>query len=703
MAQESSSASVLSASLVKEADVIPKDALRLDVIVEKGHNLKPTMWQKMVSLYTHNCVDGYVRLSITRPVPSYDKFFEELNQVTSTKKADTNGNVSWNERFSFVVPTGDDGAGRGDLVLGVMDHHTILGDFHCSNDLVVSIDKLKIDETRAFEEMNLPVQSQSSISISCCLRKLSLETIDMRLGKDLYCRETETIEKRKAMCAQAIGHLLGQPMSSSTAPVVSIVASGGGFRAMTGIAGSVLGLRDVGVLDCCTHFASLSGSTWYLSNLYTPDLYNSESPDIDKCADYLKDCCSKMGPELFIGHLDQYLKQLHERRENGQSISLVDLWGCYLATVFGVAKQGDDDARKVSHQRKYVETAKLPFPLYTVVHVQSKVATDKFSEWMEFTPYEYGIDLYGSFMEVENLAGNACKGVVCRQRAELDQGYLMGLWGSAFGVTLHKVLKDLEGTRAWKKLAELFAAVLHLQKDEELRPFAASPPNMLRGIARRNLWKWLHTIKEAFNEAYDYIEADIGYLKQKLFNDPPVTKHEDVVLEEEPAMILVDAGAAFNDPFPPILRPERRADVLIVFDDGLRKNQWTDPFEDLDAAAKWAEERGYKMPTIDHKKFNKNEIVECYVFEDEEDEECPIVVFFPLCNPDLKKEPGKDEPVPEQAEVNPFAKCYSTFNLNKYDEKQFDGLKDLCRSNATKGFAKIKQAIAKKAKNKQSK
>ena len=104
------------------------------------------------------------------------------------------------------------------------------------------------------------------------------------------------------------------------------------------------------------------------------------------------------------------------------------------------------------------------------------------------------------------------------------------------------------------------------------------------------------------------------------------------------------------------------------------------------------------MPKIDPSIFDKNNIVESYVFEDpENDPECPIVVFFPLCNPDLKKETNQDEPVEGQDEVNPFASCYGTFNLDAYDAKQFNDLSDLCRRNVRRGLEKIKQAIARKA------
>lgn len=51
-------------------------------------------------------------------------------------------------------------------------------------------------------------------------------------------------------------------------PVIAVVGSGGGFRAMVGFSGVMKALYESGVLDCSTYIAGLSGSTWYV-RLYT--------------------------------------------------------------------------------------------------------------------------------------------------------------------------------------------------------------------------------------------------------------------------------------------------------------------------------------------------------------------------------------------------------------------------------------------------
>lgn len=49
---------------------------------------------------------------------------------------------------------------------------------------------------------------------------------------------------------------------SMQVPVIAILGSGGGFRAMVGFAGVMKALYESGILDCATYIAGLSGSTW---------------------------------------------------------------------------------------------------------------------------------------------------------------------------------------------------------------------------------------------------------------------------------------------------------------------------------------------------------------------------------------------------------------------------------------------------------
>lgn len=45
-------------------------------------------------------------------------------------------------------------------------------------------------------------------------------------------------------------------------PVIAVVGSGGGTRAMTGLYGSLKGLQRLGLLDAMSYITGVSGSTW---------------------------------------------------------------------------------------------------------------------------------------------------------------------------------------------------------------------------------------------------------------------------------------------------------------------------------------------------------------------------------------------------------------------------------------------------------
>lgn len=47
-------------------------------------------------------------------------------------------------------------------------------------------------------------------------------------------------------------------------PVIGVIGSGGGFRAMTGMSGAMKALADTEMLNCVTYSAGLSGSAWYI-------------------------------------------------------------------------------------------------------------------------------------------------------------------------------------------------------------------------------------------------------------------------------------------------------------------------------------------------------------------------------------------------------------------------------------------------------
>ena len=63
-------------------------------------------------------------------------------------------------------------------------------------------------------------------------------------------------------------------------------------------------------------------------------------------------------------------------------------------------------------------------------------------------------------------------------------------------------------------------------------------------------------------------------------------------------LFLVDAGLAFNSPYPPLLRPQRDVDLFLSFDFSQRFDDKTPPFFELLLAEEWAALNNIPFPPI---------------------------------------------------------------------------------------------------------
>lgn len=62
-------------------------------------------------------------------------------------------------------------------------------------------------------------------------------------------------------------------------PIIGVLGSGGGFRAMTCLSGAVKALQESGILDCTTYIAGLSGSSWSVFIIFAPSFVSCEISD----------------------------------------------------------------------------------------------------------------------------------------------------------------------------------------------------------------------------------------------------------------------------------------------------------------------------------------------------------------------------------------------------------------------------------------
>ncbi|XP_060562012.1 cytosolic phospholipase A2-like isoform X1 [Ruditapes philippinarum] len=189
------------------------------------------------------------------------------------------------------------------------------------------------------------------------------------------------------------------------------------------------------------------------------------------------------------------------------------------------------------------------------------------------------------------------------------------------------------------------------------------------------------------------LTAPQGFLQKISISTTETTEGQfDEIFEMYPTehrkMYLVDAGLAFNSPYPLILRPERQVDIILSFEFSSRKSDKANPLSELVLAAEWAKLNRFPFPEIDPTVIDREGFKECYLFENPEDPNFPIVMHFILYNNQFRKfkSPGVPRVTPEDFEYGNFDvfddsdKPYATSKF-QYSNKAFNRLADLMEFN----------------------
>ncbi|NXY85277.1 PA24F phospholipase, partial [Alcedo cyanopectus] len=200
--------------------------------------------------------------------------------------------------------------------------------------------------------------------------------LDVRLGFDLCKEEREFLDKRKKIVSESLRktlHLIESPPKDEV-PVVAVLGSGGGMRALTSFYGSLAGLQHLGLLDSVMYLCGISGSTWCLSTLYKdPDWSRKDLQDAIRRAERTVSS-SKVGafsPE----RLKYYFQELNAMEISGRKVSFTDLWGLIVEYFL----QQKEDPSKLSHQQEAVKWAQNPYPIYAAVNVRPNISSGDFA------------------------------------------------------------------------------------------------------------------------------------------------------------------------------------------------------------------------------------------------------------------------------------------------------------------------------------
>ncbi|NXQ47319.1 PA24E phospholipase, partial [Catharus fuscescens] len=228
----------------------------------------------------------------------------------------------------------------------------------------------------------------------------------------------------------------------------------------------------------------------------------------------------------------------------------------------------------------------------------------------------------------------------------------------------------------------------------ELETYLVTPECGIMGIIRQIL-----TERVMVSKFYNFLKGfqlHNEYLQSKNFciwKDTVLEHFPNQLTQTAEFMCLADTAGYIDISYPPLMRPERKVDVVLHLN--YSSGSQTLPLEE---ASKYFQKQGIPFPKIHMSEEEKKNLKECYIFEDTETPEAPTVVFFPLVNDSFRKykEPGVERSPAEMAQGNvDVSTIFSPYCLNSftYTGEEFDKLIELTSYNIQNNQHLILQAL----------
>ncbi|NXH01176.1 PA24E phospholipase, partial [Loxia leucoptera] len=540
----------------------------------------------------------------------------------------------------------------------------------------------------------------------------SPDHLDVRLGFDLCIQEQDFLCKRKNYVIPALKKVLQleEDLLDHESPVVAIMTTGGGMRSLTALYGSLRGLKKLNVLDCATYLTGLSGTTWTMSNLYRDADWSRK--DLDKQISEARKHMTKCKINSFsLEYLKYYKKQLSQRKREGRKTSFIDLWGLVLESFLHDGK----DNHRLSDQQRAIDRGQNPLPIYTAVNVKNNYSTLDFKEWVEFTPYEVGLQKYGVFVRTEDFGSEFFMGRLMKKVPESRICFLEGIWSSLFSFNVLYIWNLSHSSEDfWHRWTRDHIDNIEEEpalrvQPQELRTRLQTPAGPLGSALRAAL-----TDRGCIAQEHNFLrglQMHSRYLENTHFcrwKDTVLDTFPNQLTQSDEFLSLVDTGFFINTSIMPLLKPERKVDVILHLNYSAGSQ-----IQALDQTCKYCSEQGIIFPKVDLSEEDRKKLKECYLFDGAETPGAPVLLFFPLVNDTFQKykAPGKvisltvislpflagekrSESEMEDGKVDLYGCCspYSTYCL-RYTEKEYDCLVQLGEYNILNNEDLIIQAL----------
>ncbi|NXD80751.1 PA24E phospholipase, partial [Halcyon senegalensis] len=472
-------------------------------------------------------------------------------------------------------------------------------------------------------------------------------------------------------------------------PVVAVMTTGGGTRALTSLLGNLLGLQKLDLLDAISYITGSSGSTWTLSHLYQSADWSRK--DLSRPISEVRRHMTKCKLSCFsLESLKYYDKELKLRKQEGYQIS-----SSLGFSLFLVNSQKND--HKLSDEQQALNHGQNPLPIYMILNIKEDYSLSEFKEWVEFTPYEVGFLKYGAFIRAEDFGSKFFMGRLTKKLPESRICFMKG------NVLHCKNLNCIKMYFIFNIIQTLHIATCRTEakyepsataRGNELETYLVTPECGIMGIIRQIL-----TERVMVSKFYNFLKGfqmHNEYLQSKSFciwKDTVLENFPNQLTETAEFMCLADTAGYIDISYPPLMRPERKVDVVLHLN--YSSGSQTSPLEE---ASKYFLKQGIPFPKIHLSEEEKKNLKECYIFEDTETPEAPTVLFFPLVNDTFRKykEPGVERSPAEMAQGNvDVSSIFSPYCLHSftYTGEDFDKLVKLTSYNIQNNKHLILQAL----------
>ncbi|XP_062973746.1 cytosolic phospholipase A2 epsilon-like isoform X2 [Elgaria multicarinata webbii] len=554
---------------------------------------------------------------------------------------------------------------------------------------------LPVDSLHTEKEVTLSKDKKIDL---CVKVKDWPKDLDVRLGYELCLDEQILIHKRKKIAAVALKKALclQKDLQVDEVPVVAVMTTGGAARAFTALHGNLFGLQKLGLLDCISYITGSSGSTWAMSNLYKQADWSQR--DLSGAIAEARKNMTKCKLDLFsIENLKEYSNALEQRQKEGYKTCITDLWGLFIDK----ALSDGTCSGTLSEQKHALSHGQNPLPIYMVLNTRNNYSLPEFKEWMEFTPFETGLLKYGAYVRSEDFGSKFFMGRLMKKLQESRICFMKGLWSNVFSYNL---------LDSWRALDTSEESIWHRFTRDKIKDIEEMPPQppgpqelntrlVIPACPFAKVLREIITQPLTTPEFYNFLmglQLNNGYLDNENFHI-----WKDTVLDTLPNQLtataeylfLVDTAAYIDISYPPLLRRERKVDVILHlnYSSGSQTSA-------IAEASRYFSKQGIPFPKVDLSNIKDEDLKECYVFEDPRNPKAPIVVFFPLINDTFKKykAPGvKRSPFElKQGEVD-LTSPLSPYGLQsfQYTEEDFDKLVGLTSYNIQNNKNLIFQAL----------